>query len=137
MNLPEAPKAVGNYITLKRAGSLIYTSGHIPINNEKKFTGKVPSEVSVDDAYTAAELCAELTLATLQTEYDLKILSPINVVGFINSEPSFTEHANVLNGFTDKLAEFFSEKATRSAVGVTSLPLNVSVEVQTIFMINE
>lgn len=80
MNLPEAPKAVGNYITLKRAGSLIYTSGHIPINNEKKFTGKVPSEVSVDDAYTAAELCAELTLATLQTEYYLKILSPINVV---------------------------------------------------------
>jgi enamine deaminase RidA (YjgF/YER057c/UK114 family) len=126
MNFPEAPKAVGNYITLKRAGNLIYTSGHIPINNETKFTGKVPSEVSV-----------QLTLATLQSEYDLKILSPINVVGFINSEPSFTEHANVLNGFTDKLAEFFSEKATRSAVGVASLPLNVSVEVQTIFMINE
>ena len=134
MNLPEAPKAVGNYITLKRAGSLIYTSGHIPINNEKKFTGKVPSEVSVDDAYTAAELSAELTLATLQTEYDIKILSPINVVGFINSEPSFTEHANVLNGFTDKLAEFFSEKATRSAVGVASLPLNVCVEVQCVFI---
>ena len=137
MNLPEAPKAVGNYITLKRAGSLIYTSGHIPINNETKFTGKVPSEVSVDEAYTAAELCANLTLATLKSEYNLELLSPINVVGFINSDPSFTEHASVLNGFTDRLAEFFSDKPTRSAVGVASLPMNVSVEVQTIFLINE
>lgn len=137
MNLPEAPKAVGNYITLKRAGNLIYTSGHIPINNETKFTGKVPSEVSVDEAYTAAELCANLTLATLKSEYNLELLSPINVVGFINSDPSFTEHASVLNGFTDRLAEFFSDKPTRSAVGVASLPMNVSVEVQTIFLINE
>ena len=137
MNLPEPPKAVGNYITLKRAGNLIYTCGHIPINNEIKFTGKVPSEVIVDEAYTAAELCANLTLATLKSEYNLELLSPINVVGFINSDPSFTEHASVLNGFTDRLAEFFSDKPTRSAVGVASLPMNVSVEVQTIFLINE
>ena len=55
----------------------------------------------------------------------------------MNSDPTFTEHAGVLNGFTDKLSEVFSEKSTRSAVGVASLPLNVCVEVQTIFIINE
>ena len=63
-------------------------------------------------------------------------LTPLNVVGFVNSDPSFTDHAGVLNGFTDKLSEIYDEKATRSAVGVASLPLNVSVEVQTIFMLN-
>ena len=80
--------------------SLIYTSGHIPINNETKFTGKVPSEVSVDDAYTAAELCARVNISYITNQnMNLKILSPINVVGFINSEPSFTEHANVSKWF--------------------------------------
>ena len=137
MDLPNPPKAVGNYITVKQAGSMIYTSGHIPINEDIKVTGKVPTEVSVEQAYKAAELCAELTLSTLKSQYDLSLISPVNVVGFVNSDPTFTEHAGVLNGFTDKLSEVFSEKSTRSAVGVASLPLNVCVEVQTIFIINE
>ena len=137
MVLPNPPKAVGNYITVKQAGNMIYTSGHIPINEDIKVTGKVPTEVSVEQAYKAAELCAELTLSTLKSQYDLSLISPVNVVGFVNSDPTFTEHAGVLNGFTDKLSEVFSEKSTRSAVGVASLPLNVCVEVQTIFIINE
>ena len=137
MDLPNPPKAVGNYITVKQAGNMIYTSGHIPINEDIKVTGKVPTEVSVEQAYKAAELCAELTLSTLKSQYDLSLISPVNVVGFVSSDPTFTEHAGVLNGFTDKLSEVFSEKSTRSAVGVASLPLNVCVEVQTIFIINE
>ena len=137
MDLPNPPKAVGNYITVKQAGNMICTSGHIPINEDIKVTGKVPTEVSVEQAYKAAELCAELTLSTLKSQYDLSLISPVNVVGFVNSDPTFTEHAGVLNGFTDKLSEVFSEKSTRSAVGVASLPLNVCVEVQTIFIINE
>ena len=137
MDIPNPPKAVGNYITVKQAGNMIYTSGHIPINEDIKVTGKVPTEVSVEQAYKAAELCAELTLSTLKSQYDLSLISPVNVVGFVNSDPTFTEHAGVLNGFTDKLSEVFSEKSTRSAVGVASLPLNVCVEVQTIFIINE
>ena len=137
MDLPNPPKAVGNYITVKQAGNMIYTSGHIPINEDIKVAGKVPTEVSVEQAYKAAELCAELTLSTLKSQYDLSLISPVNVVGFVNSDPTFTEHAGVLNGFTDKLSEVFSEKSTRSAVGVASLPLNVCVEVQTIFIINE
>jgi enamine deaminase RidA (YjgF/YER057c/UK114 family) len=137
MDLPNPPKAVGNYITVKQAGNMIYTSGHIPINEDIKVTGKVPTEVSVEQAYKAAELCAELTLSTLKSQYDLSLISPVNVVGFVNSDPTFTEHAGVLNGFTDKLSEVFSEKSTRSAVGVASLPLDVCVEVQTIFIINE
>ena len=137
MDLPNPPKAVGNYITVKQAGNMIYTSGHIPINEDIKVTGKVPTEVSVEQAYKAAELCAELTLSTLKSQYDLSLISPVNVVGFVNSDPTFTEHAGVLNGFTDKLSEVFSEKSTISAVGVASLHLNVCVEVQTIFIINE
>ena len=135
--LPEAPKAAGNYVTVKKIGGFIYTSGHVPITDEKKIIGKIPNEISIEEGYDAASLCAELTIASLLTISDIKKLIPVNVLGFVNSSSDFTDQPKVLNGFTDKLDEFFSEKPTRSAVGVSSLPLNVCVEVQTVFYINE
>ena len=135
--LPEAPKAAGNYVTVKKIGDFIYTSGHVPITDEKKIIGKIPNDISIEEGYDAASLCAELTIASLLTISDIKKLIPVNVLGFINSSSDFTDQPKVLNGFTDKLDEFFSEKPTRSAVGVSSLPLNVCVEVQTVFYINE
>ena len=135
--LPEAPKAAGNYVTVKKIGDFIYTSGHVPITDEKKIIGKIPNDISIDEGYDAASLCADLTVASLLTISDLKKLIPVNVIGFVNCTSDFTDQPKVLNGFTDKLDEFFSEKPTRSAVGVSSLPLNVCVEVQTVFYINE
>ncbi len=135
--LPEAPKAAGNYVTVKKIGDFIYTSGHVPITDEKKIIGKIPNKISIEEGYDAASLCAELTIASLLTISDIKKLIPVNVLGFVNSSPDFIDQPRVLNGFTDKLDEFFSEKPTRSAVGVSSLPLNVCVEVQTVFYINE
>ena len=135
--LPEAPKAAGNYVTVKKIGDFIYTSGHVPITDEKKIIGKIPNEISIEEGYEAASLCAELTIASLLTISDIKKLIPVNVLGFVNSSSEFIDQPKVLNGFTDKLDEFFSEKPTRSAVGVSSLPLNVCVEVQSVFYINE
>ena len=135
--LPEAPKAAGNYVTVKKIGDFIYTSGHVPITDEKKIVGKIPNDISIEEGYDAASLCAELTIASLLTISDIKKLIPVNVLGFVNSSPDFIDQPSVLNGFTDKLDEFFSEKPTRSAVGVSSLPLNVCVEVQSVFYINE
>ena len=135
--LPEAPKAAGNYVTVKKIGDFIYTSGHVPITDEKKIIGKIPNDISIEEGYDAASLCAELTIASLLTISDIKKLIPVNVLGFVNSSSDFTDQPKVLNGFTDKLDDFFSEKPTRSAVGVSSLPLNVCVEVQSVFYINE
>ena len=135
--LPEAPKAAGNYVTVKKIGDFIYTSGHVPITDEKKTIGKIPNDISIEEGYDAASLCAELTIASLLTISDIKKLIPVNVLGFVNCTSDFTDQPKVLNGFTDKLDEFFSEKPTRSAVGVSSLPLNVCVEVQSVFYINE
>ena len=135
--LPEAPKAAGNYVTVKKIGDFIYTSGHVPITDEKKTIGKIPNEISIEEGYDAASLCAELTIASLLTTSDIKKLIPVNVLGFVNCTSDFTDQPKVLNGFTDKLDEFFLEKPTRSAVGVSSLPLNVCVEVQSVFYINE
>ena len=131
--LPLPPKAIGNYVTYKKSGNLIFTSGHVPISDNKKYIGKVPNDITIDDAYLAAALCAELTISTLKANTDINKLQPLNVVGFVNADETFEDHAKVLNGFTDTLTNYFTEKSTRSAVGVKSLPLNVCVEVQCIF----
>ena len=135
--LPKAPQAAGNYVTIKKIGDFIYTSGHVPISDDVKFIGKIPNDISIDEGYKAASLCAELTIASLLTVSEIEKLIPINVIGFVNSESSFENQPMVLNGFTDKLDEYFTDKPTRSAVGVSSLPLNVCVEVQSVFYLNE
>ena len=135
--LPKAPKAAGNYVTIKKIGDFIYTSGHVPISEDVKFIGKIPNDISIDEGYKAASLCAELTIASLLTVSEIEKLIPVNVIGFVNSESSFENQPMILNGFTDKLDEYFTDKPTRSAVGVSSLPLNVCVEVQSVFYINE
>ena len=135
--LPKAPQAAGNYVTIKKIGDFIYTSGHVPISDDVKFIGKIPNDISIDDGYKAASLCAELTIASLLTVSEIEKLIPVNVIGFVNSESSFENQPMILNGFTDKLDEYFADKPTRSAVGVSSLPLNVCVEVQSVFYINE
>ena len=135
--MPKAPEAAGNYVTVKKIGNYIYTSGHVPITEEVKFIGKIPNEISINDGYKAASLCAELTISSLLTISKLEKLIPVNVIGFVNSSSNFENQPKVLNGFTDKLDEYFTEKPTRSAVGVSSLPLNVCVEVQSLFYINE
>src|SRR5210317_1196421 len=116
--LPEPPKAIGNYVTYKKVGNFIFTSGHVPISGEKEYIGKVPTDISIEDAYLASALCAELTISTLQDNTDIKKIQPLNVVGFVNADETFEDHAKVLNGFTDTLTKYFTEKATRSAVGV-------------------
>ena len=135
--LPKAPQAAGNYVTIKKLGNFIYTSGHIPISDDIEFIGKIPNDISIDEGYKAASLCAELTIASLLTVSEIEKLIPVNVIGFVNSESSFENQPMILNGFTDKLDEYFTDKPTRSAVGVSSLPLNVCVEVQSVFYINE
>ena len=135
--LPKAPQAAGNYVTIKKIGDFIYTSGHVPISDDVKFIGKIPNDISIAEGYKAASLCAELTIASLLTVSEIEKLIPVNVIGFVNSDSGFENQPMVLNGFTDKLDEFFTDKPTRSAVGVSSLPLNVCVEVQSVFYINE
>ena len=135
--LPKAPQAAGNYVTIKKIGNFIYTSGHVPISDDIEFIGKIPNDISIDEGYKAASLCAELTIASVLTVSEIEKLIPVNVIGFVNSESSFENQPMVLNGFTDKLDEYFTDKPTRSAVGVSSLPLNVCVEVQSVFYINE
>ena len=140
--LPNPPIPIGTYATFYLSSSLIYTSGHIPITDGyiEEYIGKVGKEVTIKKAYDASSLVCDLTIATiLNNNVEISSIAPINVIGYVNAIDTFENHADVLNGFTDKLVKYFPDESlpTRTAVGVTSLPKNVCVEIQSIFKLKK
>jgi enamine deaminase RidA (YjgF/YER057c/UK114 family) len=135
--LPAAPKPAGSYIPVVISGNLAFVSGQIPMQDGKVvFTGKVPSEKSVEEAQKAARLCAINILAQLKSNLDSldKITKVVRLSGFVNSTPEFSEQPKIINAASDLFFEIFGEKGkhSRIAVGVASLPLNSTVEIDAV-----
>ena len=141
ITLPSPPSPAGAYIPVVKSGNTVYVSGQIPIEEGKvAFKGKVPTVQSLENAQKAAKLCAINALAQLKKELgDLDRISRIlRVSGFVNSEPDFTNQPKVINAASDLLFEIFGEKGqhSRIAVGVASLPLGSTVEIDMIVEIS-
>ena len=142
IKLPDAKPPVGSYSATKIVGNLLYISGQISISeNGKLIIGKVGKDLTVDEAYKAAERCglSIVSQAKVACEGDLsKIKSCIKLTGFVNSTDSFTDQPKVINGASDLIASIFGDAGmhTRAAVSTNSLPLGVSVEVDAIFELN-
>jgi len=141
ITLPTPPKPAGAYIPVVKSGNTVYVSGQIPIEDGKvAFKGKVPSVQSLEQAQKAAKICAINALAQLKSELGSldKISKILRVSGFVNSESDFTEQPKVINAASDLLFEIFGEKGqhSRIAVGVASLPLGATVEIDMIVEIS-
>jgi len=141
ITLPVPPKPAGSYIPVVKTGSLLFVSGQIPMKEGKVvFQGKVPSSISIEDAQKAAKLCTINALAQIKAELDTldKISRIVKVSGFVNSSQDFVEQPKIINAASDLLFEIFGDKGkhSRIAVGVASLPLNSSVEIDLIVEIN-
>ena len=137
ITLPSPPKPVGSYIPLVRTGNLVFVSGQIPISDGKVlYSGKVTEDLSIEEAQKAARLCVINALAQLKSEFGNldKISKIVRVSGFVNSPPEFAEQPKVINGASDLLFEIFEKKGqhARTAIGVSSLPLNSAVELDLI-----
>lgn len=137
LEIPEAPKPVAAYVPGVMIDGYIYTSGQIPfVNGDLKFTGKVGAEVSEDQAYEAAKVCAINCLGVVKSLVGSldKIEKIVKVTGFVNSAAGFTAQPKVVNGASELLGEIFGEvgQHSRSAVGVSELPANAAVEVEMI-----
>ena len=136
--LPQATKAMGLYLPVKIAGNMAYVSGQGPLVDGKPVcTGKVGGDVSLEQAQAAAKQTALNTIALLH-EYigDLnRIKSVVKVLGFVASAPGFNEQPAVINAFSQTLVDVFGEdgRHARSAIGSNELPLDISVEIESIF----
>ena len=142
ISLPEAPKPVGAYVPVVRTGNLIFVSGQIPLREGRlEFQGKVPTEVSIETAQKAARLCTLNILAQIKSE--IKSLDNISKIirlsGFVNCSNDFTEQHKIINAASDFLFEIFGEKGrhSRIAVGVPSLPLNSTVELDLVAEVSQ
>jgi len=140
IELPQTPKAMAMYVPVKIVGNMAYVSGQIPIADGKfTCTGKVGRDVTVEQAQAAAKQIALNTLAALH-EYagDLnKIKNVVKVMGFVTSADGFGEQPAVINAFSQMMVDVFGEcgRHARSAVGTNELPMNISVEIESIFEI--
>lgn len=135
LTLPEAPKPVAAYIPAVKSGNYVFTSGQIPfLNGELKYKGKLGKELTVEEGYEAAKLCALNCLSVIKSVIgDLdKIERIVRVGGFVNSVPEFSDQPKVINGASELLGQIFGEKGkhARAAVGSINLPINAAVEVE-------
>ncbi len=139
--LPPPPKPLGVYRPFLKVNHLIYVSGHGPLVSEGKFIqGIVETDMTVDEAKSAARLTGLAILATLIANLGSlnKIKRVVKVFGMVNCPPAFEKHPYVVNGCSELLAEVFGEKrgiGVRSAVGMGSLPDNIPVEIEAVFQL--
>lgn len=137
LTLPSVAPPAGSYLPSITSGNLVFTAGQIPLVEGKlAATGKVGSEISLDKAQELARICLLNGLAAVKSELgDLqRVKRIVKIVGFVSSDPSFTQQPQVINAASDLLAEIFGEagRHARSAVGVAVLPLDAPVEIELI-----
>ena len=142
IKLPDPKAPVGAYVATKIVGNLLFISGQISADeNLNLIKGKVGEELTLDQAYKAAERCGLSLLAHAKKACDgdlEKIKSCVKLTGYVNSSNNFTDQPKVVNGASDIIVKILGDKGmhTRAAVSVNSLPLGVAVEVDGVFEIN-
>lgn len=141
LSLPPVPAPVAAYVNYVRSGNLLFLSGGLPIDGERKILGKVPGEVSVEEAQEGARMIILNRLAVVREAIGSldKVKQIVALNGFVNSEPDFYGHPQVVNGASELLVEIFGEKGkhSRTALGAAALPLNVAVEINLIVEVED
>lgn len=142
ITLMPSPPPVANYVNAVKTGNLIFMAGKGPSKAEGGYiTGKVGVDLSIEKGYEAARLTAIAQLSVLKHELgDLnKVVRIVKVLGMVNADSSFTQHPEVINGFSDLMVEVFGDrgKHARAAVGMGSLPRNIACEIEMIVEIQE
>lgn len=137
LSLPAAAAPAANYVPYVQSGSMLYTSGQLPLKDGKlAHTGRLGADVDIEAGQEAARLCAVNILAQAKAALgDLSRIKRVVKLGvFVASAPEFSQQHVVANGASDLLAEVLGDpgRHARSAVGVASLPMNAAVEIEAI-----
>jgi len=146
IELPTAPPAMAAYVptrTVPLGGgrSLVFVAGQVPVvDGEVRHIGRVPDQVDLEEARTAARICALNLLAQVDAVAGLDRVEQVaSLTGFVRSAEGFGEQPQVINAASELLADVLGEagKHSRAAVGVSELPRGVSVEIAAIFVVTD
>src|SRR5262249_8220662 len=140
LKLPPAPKPVAKYKTAVLVGNVLYVSGHGPakIDDKSPVAGKVGKDLTTAQGKESARLVGLAILSTVKGTIGSldKVKRLVKTLGMVNCTEDYKEQPQVINGFSELMADVFGEDAgvgARSAVGMGSLPNNIPVEVECIF----
>lgn len=136
------PKPVAAYVPAVRTGDLVFTAGQGPtLDGKPMFTGKLGRELTEEQGYKAAKLCAVNCLACVRSVIgDLdKVEQVVKLLGFVASVDGFTRQPWVMNGASELLIELYGEKGqhARSAIGTNQLPMDIPVEVEIVVRVRD
>lgn len=140
LTLPEMPQPAGVYVRAMQVHDLLFISGQLPwVGGELRYRGAVGADLTVEDGYQAARVCALNALSIVKGELGSldRIARVVRLSGYIRSAPGFEDQPKVLNGASEFLVELLGErgKHTRLAVGVAELPLGAAVELEAIVQV--
>lgn len=134
LGIPPLPPEVGNYVGAVTVGELVFVSGHAPWQGREVMKGKLGRDVDVAGGQEAARVTIVNALASLKQEIgDLdRVKRVVKVLGMVNCTPDFVDTPQVIDGASDVLTTIFGErgKHSRSAVGFSSLPMGMPVEIE-------
>jgi enamine deaminase RidA (YjgF/YER057c/UK114 family) len=134
LTLPVATKPLAAYVPAVRTGNIVFTAGQLPMVDGKiAREGKVGAEVTVEDAYELAKICAINALAAVELVAPVdSVVKVVRIVCYVNGAPGFVSHPAVANGASELFMHIWGDAgvAARSAIGVAELPLNSPVEVE-------
>ena len=139
LQLPPAPKPGGVYQPVLIIGNFAYVSGHGPVlEDESYIVGRVGSDLDAAAGKNAARQTGLAILASLRARLGSldRIKQLVKSFGMVNATPDFAEHPQVVNGYSELMAEVFGPEkgvGARSAVGMGSLPNNIAVEIEAVF----
>jgi enamine deaminase RidA (YjgF/YER057c/UK114 family) len=134
-------QAVGDYVTSKVVGNLIFTAGMTPrIKMQLISEGHLGKEISVSDGKELAYHACARAIDVAKQVADAngkKILEVVSMTVYIATTSDFQDHSVVANGASNAIRDLINSKIpVRTAVGVTSLPSGAPVEVQLIVQTN-
>lgn len=135
IELPQVATPIAAYVPASQIGDEVWTSGQLPlVNGELRITGKVVEQVNAEQAKGEARAaCLNAIAAVASVAGGVDAISRVlRVVVYVASDPAFVDQAAVANGASELIGDIFGEAGAhvRSAVGVSTLPLDACVEVE-------
>jgi enamine deaminase RidA (YjgF/YER057c/UK114 family) len=143
IELPAVSKPTNTLVNAVRVGDMLYVSGTGPGKVEGKASvGRLGQDLDVQKGRAAARQVGLQILSVVKSELGSldKVERLVKTLGMVNATPEFTQHPQVINGFSDLMVEVFGEEAgkgARSAVGMSSLPGGIPVEIEAIFQVRK
>jgi enamine deaminase RidA (YjgF/YER057c/UK114 family) len=140
LTLPAPAKPVAKYKMTVQVGNMLYVSGHGPgkITDKTPIVGKVGDDLTLEQGKESARAVGLNILSTVRNSLGSldKVKRLVKTLGMVNCTPDYKEQPQVINGFSELMAEVFGDDngvGARSAVGMGSLPGNIAVEIECIF----